>query len=223
MDHREETELERALRLGRSEPQPEFVRELAGEVGRELRKRRTRVGAWRRGIAVGLTAMLVAGLAAVGAMGSMANSLGDVVSFSWGPRDTVQVVVDSPAQDEYQQPSLDVHNVVISSAAPGSSSVSGSFDILNASGGSITSVQIEWIQLAFESILPGGGSQTHTSTCTINPSPPTTIGPTDTQTFTFSCTISPAVPLNANELKVTVSAKAAGRDKIFSDTGGISF
>lgn len=223
MDRRDE-DLDRILRLGTGEAREEFVGALASGIRRELRKGRGRARSVRVAIVVGVTAVGIAALGAVGATGSVTSALADAVNITFSPRDEVHVVLNSPAQDEYQQPSLAVSNVVISSAAPGSTSVSGSFVISNESGGNITSVNLEWVELAFESLLPGGGSQSHTDSCTTNPGTfPYTLAPNEAKTFTFTCTINPAVPANANELKVTVSTKAQGRDKIFSDTGGISF
>lgn len=100
MRRRNDRALEQALRRSRSEPPPDFLRALADEIREEIRGGRSaRVRSLSIGLAVALTAILVAALGAAGVASSATGLLLDAVSLS--TQEEVQVATNTPAQDQY--------------------------------------------------------------------------------------------------------------------------
>jgi hypothetical protein len=105
MERRKNQDLERALRRARMEPDPDFLRNLAEGVRDSARTGRARSRWFSVGLAVILTAVIVAALGAEvggGAAASTTDAVVGVVSdvFS-SSNDQVNTTSNTPADDEY--------------------------------------------------------------------------------------------------------------------------
>lgn len=133
----------------------------------------------------------------------------------------VTVVCEDPGTPG--RPSIEVDGGVITSAARGSTAVSGWFGVENASSG-VTFVTLNDVSLSFTARLPRGATVLHSAICDITPEPNGfTLGPDASQTFSYTCTIDPAVDSNANSLTARATVGTVTnqlgevRDRSFSD------
>jgi hypothetical protein len=106
MKRRKNQDLERALRRARTEPDPDFLRSLAEEVRDSARDGRARSRWFSVGLAVILTAVVVAALGAQvggGAAAATTDAVVGVVSDVFSSSDQLQTASNTPAEDEYKE------------------------------------------------------------------------------------------------------------------------
>jgi hypothetical protein len=107
MRRRNDLALERALKKIGPEPDPDFLRTLADEIRAEIREdRHARTRGLGLGLAVALTAMIMAAVGAVGAADaarSATKAVAQVVSQAFSaPNNQVRVATNTPAQHQYK-------------------------------------------------------------------------------------------------------------------------
>lgn len=119
---------------------------------------------------------------------------------------SAQVTVE--CEDEIQRPSISVHDVRVTSASNGGTTVSGSFVIKNMSGGEATLVTLNQVTVTFISRRPGGIAVEH-SGCSVPEANGYTLQPHEAKQFSYTCSISPAIADDATELTARVTVGTA--------------